>query len=73
MVLQLPDFVDFKSIGIDQEFAINCDDKWVAFPKMDIDLELEEDKAILFIYNVVIPLVEKEMSVAIFMNNMIVV
>jgi hypothetical protein len=73
MILQLPDYTDFKSISLDQEFALNCEDKWVVFPKLDIDLELEEDKTILFIYNVVLPLVDKEISVAIFMNNLIVV
>jgi hypothetical protein len=71
MILQLPEYVEFKSITVDQEFALNCEDKWLAFPKLDIDLELEADKTILFIYNVALPLVDKEMSVAIFIDNLI--
>jgi hypothetical protein len=73
MILQLPEYVDYKSITLDQMFSLNCEDKWSIFPKFDIDLELEDDKTILFIYNIVLPLENKEMSVAIFMNNLIVV
>lgn len=38
---------------------------------MDIDLDLEEDKTILFLYSVVIPLVQKGMSLGIFINNLL--
>ena len=38
---------------------------------MDIDLDLEEDKTILFLYSVVVPLVQKEMTIGIFMNNLL--
>lgn len=73
MILQLPEWVDYKSILIDNEYSLNCENTWSPFPKMDIELELEEDKTIVFIYNIVLPLVEKKMTVAIFMNNLIVV
>ena len=36
---------------------------------MDIDLDLEEDKTILFLYSVVLPLIQKQMSIGIFLNN----
>jgi hypothetical protein len=71
MILQLPDYVDFKSVIIQEEFTLNCEAIWSVFPKMDIDLELEEDKTILFIYNVVLPLVQNEMTVGVFLNNLI--
>lgn len=69
MVLQLPDWIDYRSIIVDEEFSLNCEKMWSVFPKMDIDLELEEDKTIVFIYNIVLPLVEKEMTVGVFINN----
>ena len=71
MILQLPDWVEYRSIIIDEDFFLNCEKNWSVFPKMDIDLELEEDKTIVFIYNVVVPLVEKEMTIGIFMNNIL--
>ena len=49
MLLELPEWVDFRSIIIEEEFQLNCSQVWSVFPKMDIDLELEEDKSILFI------------------------
>ncbi len=71
MVLQLPDWVDSRSILIDEEFVLNCDGQWSVFPKMDIDLELEDDKTILFLYNVVLPLTNKKMTVGIFVNDLL--
>jgi hypothetical protein len=71
MVLELPEWVDFKSILVDEEFQLNCQSIWSLFPKMDIDLELEEDKTILFIYNVVLPLAQNEMTIGIFLNNLL--
>jgi len=50
---------------------LNCENQWTIFEKMDIDLDLEEDKTILFLYSVVVPLVQKEMTVGIFMNNLL--
>jgi hypothetical protein len=73
MILQLPEWVDHKSIIVDDEFSLNCELTWSAFPKMDIELELEEDKTIVFIYNIVLPLVEKKMTIGLFMNNLLVV
>jgi len=71
MVLELPEYVDYKSIIIQEEFSLSCEQVWTVFPKMDIDLELEEDKTILFIYNIVLPLVQNEMTVGIFLNNLL--
>jgi len=71
MLLELPQFVDFRSIIVDEEFGLNCAEAWSIFPKMDIDLELEEDKTVVFIYSVVLPLVGKEMTVGVFINNLI--
>ena len=58
-----------NKIIIDNEFALNCDNNWTVFEKMDIDLDLEEDKTILFLYSVVLPLIQKQMSIGIFLNN----
>lgn len=69
MVLELPNWVDYRLIRIDEQFSLSCDNNWTVFPKMDIDLELDADKTILFIYNIVLPLVEKKMTVGIFLNN----
>jgi hypothetical protein len=71
MVLQLPEWVDNRLITVDQEFNLNCSGSWSLFPNMDIDLELEEDKTILFIYNVVLPLLGKDMTIALFWNNLL--
>ena len=77
VAISMPNFLPASSasvaIIIDEEFTLNCEFSWSTFPKMDIDLELEEDKTIVFIYNIVLPLVEKKMTVAIFMNNLLVV
>ena len=70
-VLQLPEYIDLQKIIVDEEFTLNCDNSWTTFPKMDIDLELEDDKTILFIYNLALPLVNKKMSVGIFLNNIL--
>ena len=70
-VLELPDFVDLRSIIVEEAFSLNCQNNWSIFPKMDIDLELEEDKTIVFIYNIVLPLVDKNMTIGIFMNNLL--
>lgn len=58
-------------VNIEDGFSLNCDDNWTMFPNMDIDLELEDDKAILFMYNVVLPLVNKQISVGIFVNDIL--
>lgn len=58
-----------NKIVLDTEFTLNCENTWTVFDKMDIDLDLEEDKTILFLYSVVIPLVQKGMTIGIFMNN----
>lgn len=71
MLLQLPEYVDFRSILVEEEFSLACEGMWSVFPKMDIDLELEEDKTIVFIYNVVLPLIQKHMTVGIFLNNLL--
>lgn len=71
MVLELPEWVDFKSIILDEEYQLNCNSVWSIFPKMDIDLELEEDKTILFIYNVVLPLAQNQLTIGIFLNNLL--
>ena len=71
MVLELPDWVDNRSIIEDEEFILNCYENWSVFPKMDIDLELEDDKTIIFIYNVVLPLTNKKMTIGIFINNLL--
>jgi hypothetical protein len=71
MVLELPDWVDNRAILVDEEFVLNCDENWSIFPKMDIDLELEDDKTIVFIYNVVLPLTNKKMTVSIFVNDLL--
>lgn len=71
MVLQLPDWVDMRQITVNEEYTLNCDKQWTVFPKMDIDMELEEDKSILFIYNIVLPLVEKHMTIGIYLNNLL--
>lgn len=71
MILELPDWVDNRAILIDEEFVLNCDENWSIFPKMDIDLELEDDKTIVFIYNVVLPLTNKKMTVGIFVNDLL--
>jgi hypothetical protein len=71
MLLQLPDWVDNRVIIIGEEFNLNCNNLWTKFPNMDIDLELEEDKTVLFIYNVVLPILSKKMTVALFLNNVL--
>jgi hypothetical protein len=71
MILELPNWVDNRAILIDEEFVLNCDETWSIFPKMDIDLELEDDKTIVFIYNVVLPLTNKKMTVGIFINDLL--
>jgi hypothetical protein len=71
MVMQLPDWVDNRIINVEEEFNLNCSGSWSLFPNMDIDLELEEDKTILFIYNVVVPLLGKDMTIALFWNNLL--
>lgn len=71
MILQLPDWVDLQTIIVDEEISLNCEKTWNILPKMDIDLNLEDDKTIVFIYNVVLPLVEKQMTVGIFLNNLL--
>ncbi len=73
MMLELPEYVDFKVLKVNEEFALNCESVWTLFPLMNVDLELEDDKTILFVYNVVLPLVMNEMTVAVYLNNMIVV
>jgi hypothetical protein len=65
------DWVSVNKIVIDNEFSLNCENAWTVFEKMDIDLDLEEDKTILFLYSVVVPLVQKNMTVGIFMNNLL--
>jgi hypothetical protein len=65
------DWVSVNKIIIDNEFTLNCQNVWTTFDKMDIDLDLEEDKTILFLYSVVVPLVQKGMTVGIFMNNLL--
>jgi len=70
-ILQLPDWFNMQVVDIEEEFVLNCDNKWTMFPKMDIDLELEDDKAILFMYNVVLPLVDKKISVGLFVNDIL--
>jgi hypothetical protein len=71
MILQLPDWVELKPIIVEEEFSLNCENVWSTFPKMDIELELEEDKTIVFIYNIVLPLVEKKMTIGIFLNSLL--
>jgi hypothetical protein len=71
MILELPDWVDNRAIIVDEEFVLNCDENWSIFPKMDIDLELEDDKTIVFIYNVVLPLTNKKMTVGVFVNDLL--
>lgn len=71
MILELPDWVDNRAILVDEEFVLNCDESWSIFPKMDIDLELEDDKTIVFIYNVVLPLINKKMTVGVFINDLL--
>jgi hypothetical protein len=71
MIIRLPSWVDFKSIIVEEEFQLICEEVWTVFPKMDIDLELEEDKVILFIYNVVLPLVGNEMTIGFYLNNLL--
>ena len=71
MVLQLPEWVDLRTIIVDEEFSLNCERTWTVFPNMDISLELEEDKSILFLYNIVLPLVNKKMTIGIFLNNLL--
>jgi len=71
MILELPDWVDNRAIIVDEEFVLNCDGNWSIFPKMDIDLELEDDKTIVFIYNVVLPLTNKKMTVGVFVNDLL--
>lgn len=70
-ILQLPDWFNMQVINLEDGFTLNCDNTWVMFPNMDIDLELEDDKAILFMYNVVLPLVNKQISVGIFVNDIL--
>ena len=70
-VLQLPEWFNMQIIKIEEEFTLESNDKWNEFPSMDIDLELEDDKSILFMYNIVLPLVEKSISVGIFVNNIL--
>lgn len=70
-VLQLPDWFNLQVVDIEEEFTLNCENTWVLFPKMDIDLELEDNKAILFLYNVALPLVDKTMTVGIFLNDIL--
>lgn len=65
------DWVSVNKIVIDNEFSLNCENQWTVFEKMDIDLDLEEDKSILFLYSVVVPLVQKSMTVGVFMNNLL--
>jgi len=71
MILELPNWVDNKAILIDEEFVLNCDETWSIFPKMDIDLELEDDKTIVFIYNIVLPLTNKKMTIGLFINDLL--
>lgn len=71
MILELPNWSDYRSITVDTEFTLNCEKMWTVFPKMDIDLELEEDKTILFTYSIVLPLVQKEMTIGIFVDNLL--
>ena len=70
-ILQLPQWFEMQVLDIEEEFVLNCEGEWNLFPKMDIDLELEDDKSILFLYNVVLPLVEKEISIGIFVNDIL--
>ena len=71
MLLELPQWVTHRSLISDEEFQLDCAMTWSVFPKIDTYIALEEDKTILFIYNVVLPLVEKKMTVGIFMNNLL--
>ena len=71
MILELPQWVQHRAILLDEEFSLECSMNWAVFPKMDVYIELEEDKTILFSYNVVLPLVEKTMTVGIFLNNLL--
>lgn len=70
-ILQLPDWFNMQSVNIEEEFTLSCDGSWNLFPKMDIDLELEDNKSILFMYNVVLPLVNKNISIGIFLNDIL--
>lgn len=70
-VLQLPEWFNLKKILIENEFSFNNDNNWNVFPDLDIDLELEDDKSILFMYNVVVPLIDNSMVVGIFVNNIL--
>jgi hypothetical protein len=71
MVLQLPDWTNINRVRIEKGFNFNCDGNWNDFPDMNKNIEISSSQMHLFIYNVVLPLNDKKMSVAIFLDNQI--
>ena len=69
MVLELPDGVEVVQVNEDEEVEMKCDDEWNVFPKMKVYVEVDRDVNVVVIVNVVVPLVNKVMSVGVFVND----
>lgn len=69
MLLQLPDWSSFKKKKVKKPFKFLCEGTWINIPDMDFKLEIESKQTHLLIYNVVVPLKKKTMSIAIYLDD----
>ena len=69
VLLELPEGVEVVQVDGDEEVEMKCDDEWNAFHKMKVYIEVDRDVNVVVMYNVVVPLVNKVMTVGVFVND----
>ena len=69
VLLELPEGVEVVQIDGDEETELKCNDEWNEFPKMKVYIEVDKDVNVVVMYNVVVPLVNKLMTVGVFIND----